>query len=94
MWLEALAAAVGGLHTLVFAGGIEESSPEARRTCDGLEFLGIALDDRRNAAGAPLISAPDARVAVRVTPTDEKSMNARSAAELMARPRAATGPSS
>ena len=55
-----MAAALGGLDTLVFAGGIGENSPEARRRiCDGLEFLGIALDERRNAAGAPLISAED-----------------------------------
>jgi acetate kinase len=90
-----MAAALGGLDTLVFAGGIGEHSPEARHLiCAGMEFLGIVLDDRRNAAGAPLISAQDARAAVRVIPTDEESMIARSAAELMARPRAATGPSS
>jgi acetate kinase len=95
MALGALAAALGGVDTLVFAGGIGEHSPEARRLiCADMEFLGIVLDDRRNAAGAPLISAQDARVAVRVIPTDEESVIARSAAELMARPRAATGPSS
>ena len=90
-----MAAALGGLDTLVFAGGIGENSPEARRLiCAGMEFLGIVLDERRNAAGAPLISVQDARVAVRVIPTDEESLIARSAAELMARPRAATGPAS
>ena len=84
--------ALGGLDTLVFAGGIGENSPEARRRiCAAMEFLGIALDDRRNDAGAPIISAPDARVAVRVIPTDEESMIARAAAELMARSHAATG---
>jgi acetate kinase len=95
MALGALTAALGGVDTLVFAGGIGEHSPEARRLiCADMEFLGIVLDDRRNAAGAPLISAQDARVAVRVIPTDEESVIARSAAELMARPRATTGPSS
>ena len=93
--LGAMAAALGGLDTLVFAGGIGEHSPEARRlVCAGMEFLGIVLDDRRNAAGAPVISAQDARAVVRVIPTDEEAMIARSAAELIARPRAATGPSS
>jgi acetate kinase len=93
--IGAMSAALGGVDTLVFAGGIGENSPEARRLiCAGLEFLGIALDDRRNAAGAPLISSDDARVAVRVIPTDEESIIARSAAELMARPRAATDASS
>ncbi len=90
--LGALAAALGGLDTLIFAGGIGENSPEARRRiCAGMEFLGIVLDDRQNAAGAPLISARDARVAVRVIPTDEEFVIARAAAELIARPRAATG---
>src|SRR5262249_10646479 len=88
--LGAMAAALGGLDTLVFAGGIGENSPEARRRiCEGLEFLGITLDRRRNAAGAPLISAEDGRVAVRVIRTDEESMIARAAAELLTRARAA-----
>ena len=60
--IGALAAALGGLDTLVFAGGIGENSPEVRRRiCDGLEFLGIAVDERRNAANAPLISTEDGR---------------------------------
>ena len=88
-WLGALAAALGGLDTLVFAGGIGENSPEARRRiCDGLEFLGIALDERRNAANAPIISTEDGRVAVRVIPTDEESLIARAAAGFIPRSRA------
>src|SRR5271166_3313227 len=80
-WLGALAAALGGLDTLVFAGGIGENSPEARRRiCDGLEFLGIAVDEHRNAASASLISTEDCRVAVRVIPTDEELLIARAAA--------------
>jgi len=56
-WLGALAAALGGIDTLVFAGGIGENSPEpSHRICEGLEFLGISLDERRNTASAPLIS--------------------------------------
>jgi acetate kinase len=89
MWLGAMAAVLGGLDILVFAGGIGENSPEARhRVCDGLEFLGITLDQRRNAAGAPLISSQDGRVAVRVIRTDEESVIARAAAEFIARARA------
>ena len=80
-WLGALAAALGGLDTLIFAGGIGENSPEARRRiCEGLEFLGIALDESRNAANAPIISTEHGRVAVRVIPTDEESLIARAAA--------------
>jgi acetate kinase len=87
--LGALAAALGGLDTLVFAGGIGENSAEVRRRiCDDLGFLGIALDERRNAANAPLISPEDGRVAVRVIPTDEESMIARDAAGFIPRSQA------
>jgi len=77
-WIGAFAAALGGLDTLVFAGGIgEHAAPVRERICDGLGFLGIELDQARNAEHAPLISAPAARVAVRVIPTDEEQMIAR-----------------
>ena len=44
-WIGSFAAALGGLDTLVFAGGIGESAPVIRaRICDGLGFLGIELE--------------------------------------------------
>jgi hypothetical protein len=58
-WIGAFAAALGGLDTLVFAGGIGENAPTVRaRICDGLGFLGIELDEKRNAANDGVISAP------------------------------------
>jgi acetate kinase len=79
-----LAAALGGLDTLVFSGGIGENSPEARkRICSGLEFLGITIDEQRNAANAPVISTEDRPVAVLVNPTDEESMIASAAAAFI-----------
>jgi acetate kinase len=88
--IGALAAALGGLNTLVFSGGIGENSPEVRRRiCDGLEFLGVTLDDRCNAASSPLISAEAGRVAVRVIPTDEESLIASAAAEFIPQTQAA-----
>jgi acetate kinase len=82
----ALTAALGGLDTLVFSGGIGENSAEIRRdVCAGLEYFGIALDERRNAAGEPLISADASRVRVRVIPTDEEIVIAREAIRLGAR---------
>jgi acetate kinase len=78
-WIGAYAAALGGLDTFVFAGGIGENAPPIReRICDGLNFLGIELDASRNAQTAPVISAPAARVTVRVIRTDEELMIARS----------------
>ena len=49
-WIGCFAAALGGLDTLVFAGGIGENAPRVRaRICDGLGFLGIEIDEKRNA---------------------------------------------
>ena len=82
-WIGAYAAVLGGLDTLVFAGGVGENSPEVRRRiCEGLEFLGIALDGGRNAADGPLISTDDGPARVRVIRTDEELMIARAAARL------------
>ena len=74
-WIGSFAAALGGLDTLVFAGGIGENAPEVRaRICDGLEFLGIELDKKRNSNNAGVISAKSSRVPVRVIETDEEWM--------------------
>ena len=78
-WIGAFAAALGGLDTLVFAGGIGENAPLIReRICHGLSFLGVELSEKRNAKNAPLISLDAGRVKVRVIPTDEELMIARS----------------
>ena len=83
-WIGAFTAALGGLDTLVFAGGIGENAPLVRaRICDGLSFLGIELDESRNAESAGVISADASRVAVRVIRTDEELMIARSVSRLL-----------
>jgi acetate kinase len=83
-WVGAFAAALGGLDTLVFAGGIGENAPPVRtRICEGLEFLGIQLDQKRNAKHASLISSDAGRVKVRVIHTDEEFMIARSVIRVL-----------
>ena len=83
-WIGAYAAVLGGLDALVFAGGIGENAPEVRRRiCQGLGFLGIELNPRRNRAGGPLISRDGSPVRVRVIHTDEELMIARSTAQLL-----------
>ena len=83
-WIGSFAAALGGLDTLVFAGGIGENSPLIRsRICDQLGFLGIELGEERNTKSAPLISTDGGRVAVRVIRTDEEIMIARSVARVL-----------
>ncbi|MBI5454515.1 MAG: acetate/propionate family kinase [Deltaproteobacteria bacterium] len=82
--LGALSAALGGLDTLVFTGGIGENSPEVReRICRDLEFLGIALDTKKNAANAPVISHYKSHVLVRVMKTNEEVMIARHTVRLL-----------
>jgi len=83
-WIGAFAAALGGLDTLVFGGGIGENAPIVRtRICEGLGFLGIALDEKQNAANASVISADAGQVAVRVIRTDEELMIARSVCRVL-----------
>jgi len=82
--IGALAAAVGGVSTLVFSGGIgEHAEPIRARICDGLTFLGVEIDAAMNSTSASIISTPDSRVTVRVIPTDEELMIARAAAALL-----------
>jgi acetate kinase len=77
-WIGAFAAALGGLDTLVFAGGIgEHAAPVRARICQGLGFLGLELEAKRNSADEAVISAQASRVAVRVMHTDEEWMIAK-----------------
>jgi acetate kinase len=77
-YLGALAAALGGLDTLIFTAGIGENAPAVReRICQNLAFLGVHLDSRRNAANAAIISRDEGPVTVRVMHTDEDLMIAR-----------------
>lgn len=74
-WIGSFAAALGGLDTLVFSGGIGENAPIVRaRICKGLEFLGIELEEKQNSANEGVISSGKSRVAVRVIRTDEEWM--------------------
>jgi acetate kinase len=83
-WIGAFAAALGGLDTLVFAGGIGENAPSVRvRICDGLGFLGIELEEKQNLVSAAVISAGVSRVAIRVMHTDEESMIAKTVCRVL-----------
>jgi acetate kinase len=77
-WIGAFTVALGGLDTLVFSGGIGENSPAVRsRICEGLGFLGIELEEKRNIANAPVISKENGKVVVHVIHTEEELMIAR-----------------
>jgi acetate kinase len=83
-WIGAYAAALGGVDTLVFSGGIGENAPVIRaRICEGLEFLGIEIAAKQNAANENVISAAAGRVAIRVIRTDEELTIARSVCKII-----------
>jgi len=83
-WIGAFAAALGGLDTLIFAGGIGEKAPEVRaRICDELQFLGIELEQKQNNSSAAVISGAGSPVTVRVMHTDEQLMIAKSVSALL-----------
>lgn len=83
-WIGSFAAALGGLDTLVFSGGIGENAPEIReRVCNELQFLGIELDEKRNANNEAIISADNGKVIVRVIKTNEELMIAKSVCDVL-----------
>lgn len=77
-WIGSFAAVLDGLETLVFSGGIGENSSEVRsRICDGLDYLGIELDEVKNRNNDAIISTKKSNVTVRVIKTNEEVMIAR-----------------
>jgi acetate kinase len=77
-FIGAYTAALGGLDTVVFTGGIGEHAAVIReRVCSGLNCIGVALDTDANNSHAPVISAKNAAVTVRVIQTNEDLMIAR-----------------
>ena len=83
-WIGSFAAALGGMDTLVFAGGIGENAPIVRaRICEGLGFLGIELNKAKNTRNAAVISTDSSRATVRLIRTDEELMIARSVCRIL-----------
>lgn len=85
-YIGSYAAAMGGLDVLVFTAGLGENSPPARKqVCEGLEFLGVELDDEKNnIRGKEVeISKEGSKVKIYVIPTNEELMIARDTQELI-----------
>ena len=81
-YVGAYAAALGGLDLLVFTAGVGENRAALRTdVCQGLEFLGIKIDEALNSQAvggkSMIISSADSRVKVAVIATDEEYMIAR-----------------
>lgn len=78
------AAVLGGIDTLVFAGGIGENSAIIRsRICDGLKFLGIEIDEKENRKNGAVISKDNGHVVIRVISTNEGQVIARSVMNII-----------
>jgi acetate kinase len=82
--IGALAATLGGLETLVFAGGIGENADSIRaRVATDLGHLGVHLDTARNARSEGVVSTDASPCTVRVIRTDEESVLARETVRLV-----------
>jgi len=86
-YIGAYAAAMNGLDALVFTGGVGENAAEVRRhACNGMDYLGLKVNDENNRAhkgGIGIISADDSRVIVIVVPTNEELVIARETERLI-----------
>ena len=83
----AYAAAMGGLDAVVFTGGIGENSPDVRASsCEGLQVLGIAIDETANSSKEKekTISSAESKVKVLVIPTNEELVIAMDTVEIVA----------
>ncbi len=81
-YIGAYLAAMNGADAIVFTGGIGENSAEVRALiCDGLQWMGLELDEERNSArtngGEGVISRDGSKLAAYVIPTDEELLIAR-----------------
>ncbi|WP_342640247.1 acetate/propionate family kinase [Rhodoligotrophos ferricapiens] len=82
--IAGLTASLAGIDRLVFTGGIGANAPMVRANiCAGLEYLGIALDERRNNAGSRLISSAGASVVVQAIATDEEAIIAKHVSDFL-----------
>ena len=86
-YIGAYAAALGGVDVVVFTAGVGENQTSTRaQACKGLEFMGIKIDEAKNATiygEEAIISTPDSKVKVVVVPTDEEIVIARDTKELI-----------
>lgn len=88
-YIGAYAAAMGGVDTIVFTGGIGENDSVTRaNVMEGLEFLGIDFDFEKNKGlrGKEVeLSKPGSKVKVLVVPTNEEMMIAKDTFEIVTR---------
>jgi acetate kinase len=87
-YIGAYTAVMGGVDAIVFTAGIGENSPDVRKSvCEGLEFLGIKIDDEKNNSPEreKIITTDDSPVKVLVIPTNEELVIALDTAEIVSK---------
>jgi len=89
-YVGAYIASMGGIDALIFTGGIGQGSAVVRALAlQGLDCMGITLDDARNREARSdeitLISTDNSKVAVLLVPADEERMMAREALRTLGR---------
>ncbi|MFL6590126.1 MAG: acetate/propionate family kinase [Chthoniobacterales bacterium] len=89
-YIGAYVASMGGLDTVIFTGGVGQGSAVVRALAlQGLDCMGIRLDDERNrdASGDEIarITSDESKVTVLIVPTDEERMMAREALRAVSR---------
>lgn len=85
-YIAAYAAVMGGVDAVVFTAGLGENSPVDRKAiCEGLEFMGIEIDDEKNNVRGKetVISTEDSKVKVLLIPTNEEITIARDTVEII-----------
>ncbi|NLK24786.1 MAG: acetate kinase [Clostridiales bacterium] len=84
--IGAYTVAMGGLDVIVFTAGVGENSDQNRKgILEGLEFMGVELDEERNKINGVLheISKDSSKVKVYVVPTNEELMIAKETVDLL-----------
>ena len=85
-YIGAYAAAMGGVDIILFTGGVGENQATCRSgACDGLEYMGVKIDDAKNNVRGKeaIISTDDSKVTVCVIPTDEELLIASDTLEIV-----------
>ena len=87
-FIGSYSAAMGGVDAIVFTAGIGEHAPYIREhALEGLEYLGVKLDNERNTFGhssVPVkLSSDDSKVLVYMIPTNEELVIARDTEKIV-----------
>ena len=87
-YIGAYMAEMNGVDAIVFTAGVGENDKDMRKTiCDGLDNLGIVLDEAKNDVRGEdrIISADDSKVKIVLIPTNEELMIARDTLEIVSK---------